>query len=250
MLIRFESIGDYREFSNPFASLVAWERRFLQDIYLAGSSSTSAHQFDAAALLRTLHSVVLALFCLQDPYFYGTYNSHRSQQGGLTPTSGGGLVGGFSSPSQLTATQGYDHNFATANHSYLPHQNNFVLSSLLDTLKLHMTNQLLFSRWGYLLRFAEICVLALLRLPVQPEDDVSNPNHPQFGFVFDDRHQVLQDWRALSLVSEERWAHIVVLIERDAGWSTVLELNDEFVEYTGESDSDDEIGSANTATRK
>ncbi|KAK6544512.1 hypothetical protein TWF694_001204 [Orbilia ellipsospora] len=205
-LIRQDSIGVYAVHETAIDALRAWERDFFAEVYPPVSPDSHGHPFDGSAFLRLLHSVVISLFALQDPYFRVRYYALHQQ----------GTIG--------------DVSMAGQDFGNLTQQNVDILEILLRTLSLHMTHPVLFNRWAFLQRFSEIVVLAVLRL--------SFGFVPPQNIVFDEGNYVVPNWKGICMIEEDRWGRILELVGRDQGWQVVLELCAEVFEEE-ETDSGD-----------
>ncbi|EPS36042.1 hypothetical protein H072_10435 [Dactylellina haptotyla CBS 200.50] len=224
MLIRRNSIGDYARYDTAMDALCAWERDFFVEVYPPVSPDAHSHPFDGPAFLRLLHSVVLSLFALQDPFFRVRYYTIHQQ--GRSDAAADMVMAG-----NPVGRQGFNSSPPPTDASYFGYPNGDIYEVLLRTLSLHMTHPVLFNRWGYLQRFAEIAVLAILRLT--------------FGFVpaqvivFTEENYVIANWKGICMIEEERWSKILSLVGEDRGWEVVLDLCKDVVEEDEETDSGD-----------
>ncbi|KAK6531257.1 hypothetical protein TWF281_008077 [Arthrobotrys megalospora] len=227
MFIRRDSIGVYMD-GTALEALAAWERLYFAEVYPSTSPNSYSHPFDPPAFLRLLHSVVLSLFAINDPFSFPVkYFALRQQGTVMDDTVGQASTAGYGM-GQLQ--QAYDQSYSTATgSSYFGYPNGDIFKILPRTLNLHMTHPVLFDRWRYLQRFSEIVVLAILRLT--------------YGFVpgntivFNEQNSLIPNWRTRCMIKDERWVKILSLVGQDRGWEVVLDLCRDFEEDSEETDS-------------
>ncbi|KAK6335698.1 hypothetical protein TWF696_002462 [Orbilia brochopaga] len=192
MLIRPESIGDYKEYDSALEALVCWEKSHQAEISTLNSPDHPEGSLDPPAYVGILYSVVISLFILQDPLFAMKHSQQENQ-------------------AQALETNGD-----------MPSTHSGILEILLRALNIHIAHPVLFARWGYLGRFSEIIALAIIRLTsgfILPED-----------VVLEEQSHVVVNWKMRCMITEERWLKILALVGQNRGWEVVLDLSDEFVD--------------------
>ncbi|KAF3908930.1 hypothetical protein ABW21_db0201539 [Orbilia brochopaga] len=190
MLVRPESIGDYAKHKSALDALLFWEKSHREHIYAVNLPGYPGENFDPPSFLKVLHSVVISLFILQDLGFVSKYSAHYSQQ----------------------ATSETDQDMLTSA------TNSGILEILRHTVNCHRHHLALFARWGYLQRFSEIVVMAVLRLMhgSQSSED-----------VLEDENNIVVKWKTRCMIKEEKWLKMLALAGQNGGWEIVLDLSDE-----------------------
>ncbi|KAK6363545.1 hypothetical protein TWF730_000973 [Orbilia blumenaviensis] len=227
MFIRRDSIGVYMN-GTALEALIAWERLYFAEVYPSTSPNSYIHPFDPPAFLRLLHSVVLALFAIHDPFNFRIEYFALWQQGAVMDDAIGQPSAAGYNRGQLQ--QAYNQPYQTsAGSSYFGYPDGDLFKILPRTLNLHMTHPVLFDRWRYLQRFSEIVVLALLKLNFGLV--------PAERIVFNEQNSLIPNWRTMCMIKEERWEMILSLVGQNRGWDMVLDLCRDFEEDSEETDS-------------